>query len=172
MNSKSANSSSALAAASTDARNLLRHTVATLAYRASKPLRNAPAEFAGFRASERTRTPVEILAHMGDLFAWALNLAKGKQVWNDAQPLPWDEEVKRFFAALQRFEDYLASDDPLLFSAEKLFQGPIADALTHVGQLCILRGMAGAPVKGESYFRAEIIAGRVGLEQAAPVREF
>lgn len=157
----------------TDAkRDLLRHTLATLAYRGGKTLRNAPDGFAAFRVSAKTRTPGQILAHVGDLLDWALWLAKGKHEWQDSEPLPWDREVERFFAALGAFDIYLASDNPLGFPAEKLFQGPIADALTHVGQIAMLRRLAGSAVKGESYFRADICAGRVGPEQAKAVREF
>lgn len=153
-------------------RPLLRHTVATLAYRGGKALRGAPDGFAEFRVSETTRTPGQILAHLGDLFDWALSLAKGKHEWHDSAPLPWNEGVQRFFAALRALDAYLASDLPLGFSAEKLFQGPIADALTHVGQIAMIRRLAGAPVRGENYFRADIVRGRVGPEQSAPVREF
>ena len=153
-------------------RQLLRHAVATLAYRGGKTLRGAPGGFAEFQASEGTRTPVQILAHVGDLLDWALWLAKGKHEWQDSAPLPWDREVQRFSTALSAFDDYLASTFPLGSSAEKLFQGPVADALTHIGQIAMLRRLAGSPVRGESYFRADIAAGRVGLEQAAPVREF
>jgi hypothetical protein len=80
--------------------------------------------------------------------------------------------VQRFFAALERFDAYLASDTPLHESAEKLFQGPIADALTHVGQIAMLRRMAGCAMRGENYHRAEIILGRVGPDQTPPRREF
>ena len=153
-------------------RQMLRHTLATLAYRGGKALRGAPQGFAEFRASETTRTPGQILAHLGDLLDWALSQAKGKQEWRDSKPLPWEQGVERFFTALKAFDDYLESDLPLGFPCEKLFQGPIADALTHVGQIAMLRRLAGAPVRGENYFRAEITAGRVGPEQAAPVREF
>ena len=153
-------------------RELLRHAVATLAYRGGKTLRGVPAGFAEFRASEGTRTPGQILAHVGDLLDWALCIAKGKQEWHDSPPLSWYQEVRRFSAALRAFDDYLASALPLGVSAEKLFQGPLADALTHVGQIAMLRRLAGSPVRGENYFRANIAAGRVDLEQALPAREF
>lgn len=153
-------------------RDLLRHTVATLAYRANKAFRGASEDFAGFRASGTSRTPGEILAHMGDLFDWALSIAKGKQEWHDSPSLPWADGVKRFFAALEQFDAYLATEKPLAASAGKLFQGPIADALTHVGQIAMLRRLAAAPIRSENYFRAAITAGRVGPEQAAPRREF
>jgi hypothetical protein len=153
-------------------RGLMRHTVATVAYRGGKALRGAPESFATFRVRDGSRTPVQILAHMGDLFDWALSIAAGAEVWHDAPPLPWDSEVLRFFDTLLRFDNRLASDAPLACPAERLFQGPIADALTHIGQLAMLRRMAGAPIRGESYFRAEIASGRVGSEQAAPRREF
>jgi hypothetical protein len=153
-------------------RQMLRHTVATLAYRGGKGVSDTPESFAAFRASETMRTPVEILAHIGDLLDWALSLAKGAHVWHTSTPLTWHEEVSRFFDALEKFDAYLASDEPLGFAAEKLFQGAIADALTHVGQINLLRRIAGFPVKGENYFRAEIIAGRVGAEQSTNRVEF
>jgi len=154
------------------ARQLLRHTIATIAYRGGKAVRGAPDSFAQFRASQQTRSPGEILAHIGDLMEWGLAIAQGKQQWRDSVPLSWDAEVRRFFTALEAFEAYLASDQPLYESVEKLFQGPVADALTHVGQIAMLRRLAGTPVRGENYYKAQIIAGRVGADQAAPVREF
>lgn len=154
------------------ARQLLRHTIATIAYRGSKTVRNASSTFGEFRASPKTRTPGEILAHIGDLMEWALSIAQGRQQWHDSAPLPWDAQVRRLFTALEAFDAYLASDKPMHEPAEKLFQGPIADALTHVGQIAMLRRMAGAPVRGENYHKAHIETGRVGAEQAAPVREF
>jgi len=154
------------------ARQMLRHTLATLAYRGGKTLRDAPETFAGFSTGEKGRTPVQILAHMGDLFDWALSLVRGKEEWHNATPLPWPQEVKRFFQTLQAFDDSLASDLPLACPVEKLFQGPVADGLTHAGQLAILRRMAGCSMRGENYYRAEIVAGRVGEEQTAPGREF
>ena len=153
-------------------RELLRHTLATVAYRGGKALRGAPESFATYQASPSSRTPAQILAHLGDLFDWALSIARGAQAWQDSQPLPWDQEVERFFSSLGQFDAYLASDAPLSQSPEQLFQGPVADALTHVGQLTMLRRMAGAPIRAENYFRAEIAAGRVGAEQAPPRREF
>lgn len=153
-------------------REMLRHTLATLAYRAGKALRGAPESFAGFSTGEKGRTPAQILAHMGDLFDWAISLCHGQQAWHDSTPLPWHQEVERLFAAIKAFDDYLVSRKPLGFPPEKLFQGPVADALTHTGQIAMLRRMAGCAIHGENYFKAEIEAGRVGLLQAAAVREF
>ena len=155
-----------------DKRSLLRHTVATLAYRGRKAVSNAPEGFDQFCVNESTRTPGQILAHIGDLLDWGLSIASGKQTWHDSKPLAWDDEIARFFAALEVFDAYLASDNPLHDTEEKLFQGPIADALTHVGQIAMLRRIAGGPMKGENYHQAEITAGRVGSEQATPRREF
>jgi hypothetical protein len=153
-------------------REMLRHAVATLAYRGAKAVRGAPDSFASFHASESTRTPAQILSHVGDLLDWGLSIAQGAEAWNNSEPLPWDEEVARFHRALENFDNYLASEAELSSSCERLFQGPIADALTHVGQLTMLRRIAGAPIKGENYSRAKIEASRVGAEQAAPKREF
>ena len=153
-------------------RALLRHTVATVAYRGGKAVRGAPASFASFSGDGTDRTAVKILAHIGDLYDWALTQAKGAEAWNDSTPLDWDREVDRFFAALQRFDEYLASDAPLAATPEKLFQGAIADSLTHIGQIAILRRLGGAKMKSENYSRADIVPGRVGPEQTAAKREF
>lgn len=151
---------------------LFRHALATLAYRAGKALRGAPENFAEFHCGESSRTPGQIVSHMGDLFDWALSIAKGKEIWKNAELLPWKEGVERFFAVLKSFDDYLASDEPVAVPLEKLLQGPVADALTHTGQLTMLRRMAGIPIKSESYYRAEMAVGRVGMEQVAAKREF
>jgi hypothetical protein len=153
-------------------RELLRHTLATLAYRGGKAVRHAPEGFAEFQAGEGVRTPGQILAHLGDLFDWSLSIAMGQQKWQDSKPLPWEQEVERFFAALKKFDDFLASSEPAQVPLEKLFQGPVADALSHIGQIAILRRIARAPIKGENYYVAEIEAGRVGADQAKPKREF
>jgi hypothetical protein len=151
---------------------MLRHCVATLAYRGGKVLRGAPVEFAGYRCGETSRTPGEILAHLADLLDWALVMARGRRTWKDSEPVAWEKGADRFFAALGAFDEYLASAEPLGVSEEQLFQGPIADALTHVGQLAMLRRMAGAPIRGENYFKAEIMAGRVGPDQEHARVEF
>lgn len=134
---------------------MLRHTLATLAYRLGRALDGAPADFGTFRAGETVRTPVEILAHMGDLMDWAAGLAEGVHQWNASTPLPWDAEIVRFQAALQKLDARLAAG-PLSCDEKRLFQGPIADALTHTGQIALLRRMHGTPMKPKNYFKAEI----------------
>jgi hypothetical protein len=155
-----------------DSREFLRHTLATVAYRGAKAIRGAGPDFAEYGSPETARTPAKILAHIGDLMEWGFSMADGSRKWNDSAPLAWEQESQRFFATLKKFDDYLASDKPLEVSAEKLFQGPIADALTHVGQIAMLRRLAGVAIKGENYFVAEVIVGRVGADQAAARKEF
>jgi hypothetical protein len=154
------------------ARQFLRHTLATVAYRACKAITGAPETFADFSVAEGARTPGQILAHIGDLLEWALSTARGQQQWHGSTPLPWREEKHRFFAALEALDDYLASDSPLESPAEKLFQAPISDALTHIGQIALLRRLAGAPIRAENYYVAKIAVGSVGANQPAPVSEF
>jgi len=154
------------------ARDLLRHSVATIAYRAGKIVRDAPQGYVDFEAGKNCRTPIQILAHIGDLFDWALAMAKGKPEWHSSEPLSWPDEVQRFFDSLKRFDDYLAGPEQLHASPDKLFQGPVADALNHVGQLAILRRLSGVPIRGENYYKADIAAGRVGKDQPPPNIEF
>jgi hypothetical protein len=155
-------------------RAVLRHLLATLAYRAAKVLRDVPPSFAEFSAGSTWRRPLLIVAHLADLMAWGVKLAQGEYAWRAEGTSDWDREVRRFFDGLAALDRMLASDAPLTLnrSVEMLIQGPLADALTHVGQLAMLRSAAGIPVRPESYARAEIVAGRVGPEQATAVREF
>ena len=145
-------------------REVLRHIVATVAYRGCIAISDAPENFAVFRVHEMARTPGELLAHIGDLLEGSLYLVKGEIVYLTSSPLPWDEEVSRFFSTEKALDSYLASDAPLGCPVEKLIQGPIGDALTHIGQIVMLRRLAGKPVRVESYFTAEIVAGTVTEE--------
>jgi hypothetical protein len=153
-------------------RDLLRHAVATVAYRGGKAIRGAPDGFSDFRVGDSSRTPGQLLAHLSDLFDWALSMSKGAGKWRSSDPLPWDKDSERFFAALEAFDARLASKTPLACPEERLFQGPVADALTHVGQIAMLRRLAGTPMRSENYFQAEIVAGRAGAKQTAPKMEF
>jgi hypothetical protein len=153
-----------------DKRELLRHTLATLAYRAARALDGAPEEFAGFNGAGRQ--PIQILAHMGDLFDWALSISEGRESWHNSDPLEWNKEKQRFFAALGALDAYIASDQPIHAEIEPLFQGPVADALTHVGQLAMLRRLAGSPTAGENFYVAAVAVGQVGADQPAPVQPF
>jgi len=150
------------------ARLFLRHSLATLAYRAGKTLRGTPAEFGEYRANANSPRVVEILAHMGDLMDWVLTQAKGDIRWHNSTPLAWNDEIARFYRSLGAVEEVLASGAELGYEPGRMFQGGIADALTHTGQLAMLRRLSGFKMKGESYARADIEAGRVGLEQVPP----
>lgn len=146
---------------------LLRHTVATLAYRAAKTMRGAPDSFADFKPGPTSKTPRQIVSHMGDLFDWGLTMIHGEPKWRSSEPLPWKDGVTRYFDALTEFDHALQAGS-VKWELGQLFQGPIADALTHTGQLAMLRRLHGAPMKGESYVRADIVIGRTGFEQTPP----
>jgi hypothetical protein len=159
---------SSIPAQDTATRLFLRHALATLAYRAGKTVRGTPEAYGAYKVTPDSNSPVEILAHMGDLMEWVLRMTQGKPSWTNATPLPWDEEIARFFRTLQALDDYLASGAPIEWDPGRLFQGGIADALTHTGQLALLRRLSGHKMKGENYSRAEIAIGRVGLDQPPP----
>lgn len=150
---------------------ITRHALATLAYRAAKVLRGFPEEHAEERLSPATRTPHEILEHLGDLVEWARSIAAGAEKWEPRASASWKEAEERFFAGLRAFDDALSAGASST-QLRKLLQGPIADALTHVGQIALLRGLAGAAVRPESYARADIQPGTVGRDQPAPRAEF
>jgi hypothetical protein len=153
-------------------RAFLRFTLATIAYRAAKVERDAPPGFASFQLGKGARTPGQLLAHMADLFDWALRMAQGRSDWVQSKPQSWRKDVDRFHAALLALDRYVASDAPLSVTPEQLFQGPVSDALTHIGQIAILRRQADSPVRSEIYARADIAPGRVGAEQPRSPFEF
>jgi hypothetical protein len=150
----------------------LRHTLATLAYRAEKALRDAPPDFPTFRPSPHSRSALALVAHLGDLMEWGERMARGEKRWQAVPQTSWDAAVDRFFDGLAALDAALAETPPGSLPGEIIFQGPIADALTHVGQLTMMRGMAGAPVRPESYARANVTAGRVGRDQDGRRSEF
>jgi hypothetical protein len=152
-------------------RQLLRHTLATVAYRATRALEGTPDSFGSF-AGTGGRQPVQLLAHMCDLFDWALSIAQGSERWRNSETLAWPAAQKRFFESLGAFDEYLASDATIHGSPEGLFQGPIADALTHIGQLAMMRRLAGSPGRGENFYVADIVAGEVDADQPAAVKPF
>src|SRR3989339_1369613 len=107
--------------------DMIRHALATMIYRGAKTLRDAPADFQAFRVKPESRAPVEIVAHMGDLFDWALSMAKGHEIWRNSPPQEWDREVARFYDTVTEFDSYLATSSTVACPLERLFQGPIAD---------------------------------------------
>lgn len=152
-----------------DKRELLRHFLAALAYRAQKALRDAPAEFGNFRIAEGVRTPSELVCHMTSVLGYARTFFIGGQY--RPAPLPsLAEEIERFHEMLKDIAQYIESGAPLLgeMSAEQLLQGPFSDAMTHAGQLAMLRRLAGFPVAPENFIVADIDAQHLGIEQAEP----
>lgn len=151
-------------------RKLLNHFLAALAYRTQKALRDAPADFGSFRATEGVRTPAELLRHMTSVLGYARTHFVGGRYW--PEPLDTlDEEIERFHETLGLLAQHLRNGDPFLegMSEERLLQGPFSDAMTHAGQLALLRRLAGAPVPPENFIVAEIGADRLGPDQAEPV---
>jgi len=154
-----------------DKQSLLRHFLAALAYRTQKALRDAPAEFGDFRAAGEVRTPAELVRHMTSVLGYSRTFFIGGQY--RPEPLPsLNEEIIRFHDMLEELARHIKAGTPLLqeMSAERLLQGPLSDAMTHAGQLAMLRRLAGIPVPPENFIFADIEPGRLGVEQAEPLR--
>lgn len=149
-------------------RHALRHALATLAYRAARPLRDAPATFPFLEVGNGVRTPLKIVAHMADLMAFAKATLEDRRPARGGGPAAWEDEVGRFFSGLEALDGALAGGAGGGETLERLLQGPVSDALTHVGQLALLRRVAGSPIRGESYHRAAIEVGRVERDQPPP----
>src|ERR1700752_3165202 len=151
-------------------RKLLNHFLAALAYRTQKALREAPEDFGSFRISEGVRTPAELVRHMTSVLGYARTFFVGGSYWPDPLPsLP--EEVVRFHQMLGNISTHLRDGDPLRegLTEERLLQGPFSDAMTHAGQLAMLRRLAGSPVAPENFIVADIDSARLGIDQPAPI---
>jgi hypothetical protein len=153
-----------------DKRSLLRHFLAALAYRTQKALRDGPAEFGDFRVAPAVRTPAELVRHMTSVLGYARTFFIGGQYWPEELPALQDE-IGRFHKMLHDLDRHISAGTPLLegMTAERLLQGPFADAMTHAGQLAMLRRLSGAPVPPENFIVANIDAERLGVDQAEPV---
>jgi hypothetical protein len=153
----------------TEKRSLLVHFLAALAYRTQKALRGAPPEFAEFRAMKDVRTPAELVRHMTSVLGYSRTFFIGGQYW--PEPLPtFDEEIQRFHAMLGLLAKHIGNGDQLQagITEERLLQGPFSDAMTHAGQLAILRRMSGNPVPPENFVVANVNPERLGPDQAEP----
>lgn len=149
-------------------RALLKHFLAALAYRAQKALRGASDSFADFRAGANLRTPHEIIWHMTGVIGYARTFFQ-PGVWQPERLNNFGDEVRRFHLVLEDLGGLLERETPRNgISLEHLLQGPLADAMTHVGQLAMLRRLAGSPVPPENFVFAAIDAGNLGPDQAAP----
>lgn len=150
-------------------RDLLRHFLAAIAYRTQKALRGAPDGFADFTAGHRTRTPVELIRHMASLMGFSVTLFVGGRYPHHPEPLSsWDDEVARFHAKLSEVAGHLERGSPLSISHQQLLHGPLADTMTHVGQLAMLRRLAASPVAPENFIFAEVRSDRLGRDQPEP----
>jgi hypothetical protein len=151
-------------------RALLRHFLGALAYRTQKALRGAPPEFGSFSAGNKTRTPSELVRHMASVLGYSRTFFIGGSYW--PEPLEsMEAEIARFHAILEDLARHLADGSSLQgITEEQLLQGPFSDAMTHAGQLAMLRRMAGIPVAPENFIFAEIGPDRVSADQAEPAR--
>lgn len=153
-----------------DKRLLLRHFLAALAYRTQKALRGAPQTFASFRAAPKIRTPQELVQHMESVLGYARTFFAGGEY--KQEPLAdFQAEISRFHRTIEDLARHLESDAPLEgITPEQLLQGPFADAMTHAGQLAMLRRIAGSPVPPENFVYANVQPDNLGPDQPLPVR--
>jgi hypothetical protein len=154
---------------SSDTTRILRHLVATIAYRASHALRAAPEGFENVRLAEGSKTAGELVFHITQVLSFAMATITGTERVR-YQPQDWTREVERFYALLGQLDASLAAGASMEEGMDlKLVQGPLADALTHVGQLLSMRRKAGAPIAPTSYLTARVEAGRTALQDQMDV---
>lgn len=152
-----------------DKRELLRHFLAALAYRTQKALRGSPADFADFQAGNQLRTPAELVRHMTSVLGYCRTFFIGGSY--RPEPLPsLDDEIARFHEMLELLSNHLSVCDPILngLTEESLLQGPFSDAMTHAGQLAMLRRLFGDPVPPENFIVANISSENVTSAQPDP----
>ena len=153
-----------------DKNNLLRHFLAAIAYRTQKALRGAPASFANFRAAPKVRTPHEIIHHMDSLMGYARTFFIGGEYRQEILP-DFEAEIRRFHQTLEDLSRHLEIGTPFKgITPERMLQGPMSDAMTHAGQIAMLRRLADSPVPSENFIYADVRADNLSPEQPLPVR--
>ena len=150
-------------------RQMLRHFLGALAYRTQKALRGAPDDFAAFDVRGGVRTPMELVRHMASVLGYARTFFVGGKYW--PEPLDtFEEEIERFHQNLADLRQHLDDGTPLIDTTEeRLLQGPFSDAMTHAGQLAMLRRLHGKPVPSENFILADVSAENVSFKQSDPV---
>jgi hypothetical protein len=151
-------------------RELLQHFLAALAYRTQKALRGSSENFPSFRAGAKVRTPHELVSHMNSVLGYATTFFLGGS-YRVPQLADFGKEVERFHSTLTSLSELVAKEsDWVEISPEQLLQGPLSDAMTHAGQLAMLRRLAADPIPPENFIFAEIDAGNLSPEQPQPAR--
>ena len=153
---------------SRESRRLLQHFLAAVAYRTQKALRGAPDAFADFRAGINVRTPHEIVWHMTGVIGYARTMFHGGR-FTPARAETFPREIERLHATFEGLrEDFGNPGLSASITDEQFLQGPLSDAMTHAGQLALLRRLAGSPVASEDFIFAKIDASNVTADQADP----
>jgi hypothetical protein len=150
-------------------RQMLRHFLAALAYRTQKALRGGPESFANFSAGSNARTPHELIVHMRSVLGYARTFFIGG-IYPQPVPEDWEKDIEAFHEMLGDLGRYLDSDTPLQNTTEeRMLQGPFSDAMTHAGQIAMLRRLAGSPVASENFIVADVSPDNLSASQPDPV---
>ena len=151
-----------------DEDGLLRHFLASIAYHASKAIRDAPPNYPELDVGMGVRTPRRILNHVTGVLSYAHSFYEQYDT-TYFEDKPWGDEVDHFYETLGRLDASMAESKPREVTERQLLQGPLSDAMAHVGQLLMLRRLAGSPVPSENFIYADIRVGVVGPDQPDPV---
>ena len=148
--------------------DLLRHFLASIAYRATKAIKDAPGCYPELDIGKGFRTPREILHHITGVLSYAHSFYEHYDT-TYFEDKPWDGEVKHFYETLTNLDRSLREKSPGEVTEEQLLQGPLSDSMAHIGQLLMLRRLADSPVPAENFIYADIRKGVVGPDQPEPV---
>ncbi len=150
-------------------RKMLMHFLAALAYRTQKALRGASPEFANFSAGGKVRTPLELVRHMDSVLGYARTFIIGGS-YRPPQTADFAEAIASFHQVVEDLARHLDAGSKMHgITPEVMLQGPFSDAMTHAGQLAMLRRLAGDPVPPENFIYATISPDNLGPNQPMPV---
>jgi hypothetical protein len=80
------------------------------------------------------------------------------------------DAIAHFHEMVEDLARHLENGSPMReITPEVLLQGPFSDAMTHAGQLALLRRLAGSPVPPENFIFATITPENLTPNQALPV---
>ena len=147
---------------------MLRHFLASITYRATKAIKNVPETYPAHDLGKGVKTPLRILHHITGVLTYAHSFFEHYDTTH-IDVKSWDAEVGEFYSILSKLDKSIQEKKPKEVTEEQLLQGPLSDAMTHIGQLSMLRRLADSPLPSENFIFADVRKGAVGPNQPDPI---
>ncbi len=135
--------------------HFIQHFLKVLSYRFEKAIHNAAESYPKHASGHGIRTPLELLGHMNGVLEFAISSLKNQPRRNIPEQ-SWQEQITLYYEKLKELNQLMQENSFDTDTLERILQGPLADAMTHIGQLAMMRRLANSAIAGENYFAADM----------------